>query len=121
MNSNNLFTRNLHGLAAGLALATVTMAVSSVALAGGDVEKGKQLSQTCAGCHGADGNSAVPTNPILAGQYESYLVRALSDYQSGARNNAIMSGFAAALSEQDIRDLAAYFAAQESVLSVPGS
>ncbi len=106
-------------LTQGLAVAAVTIGLSPVAFAGGDVEKGKELSATCAACHGADGNSSIPTNPKLAGQYESYLVRALSDYKSGARNNAIMAGFAAALSDQDIRDLAAYFSSQESVLSVP--
>lgn len=84
----------------------------------GDVAKGKELSATCAACHGADGNSTIPANPKLAGQYESYLIRALSDYRSGARNNAIMAGFATALSDQDIRDLAAYFASQKSELTI---
>ena len=90
-----------------------------VSIAGGDAAKGQELSVTCAACHGADGNSSIPTNPILAGQYESYLVQALNDYKSGARNNAIMAGFAAALSQQDIKDLAAYFSSQESALYVP--
>ncbi len=84
----------------------------------GDVAKGKELSATCAACHGADGNSTIPANPKLAGQYESYLVQALSDYRSGARKNAIMAGFAAALSDKDIKDLAAYFASQESELTI---
>lgn len=70
----------------------------------------------CAGCHGADGNSEISMNPKLAGQYESYLVRALSDYKSGARKNAIMAGFAQGLSDSEIRDLAAWFSAQESTL-----
>lgn len=111
----NLFCRFL---ARGVAISTIAVGLSSVAVAGGDAEKGKELSTTCAACHGADGNSTIPTNPKLAGQYESYLSRALTDYKSGARTNAIMSGFAAALSKQDIQDLAAYFASQESVLSV---
>lgn len=89
----------------------------AVAIAG-DVAKGKELSATCAACHGADGNSTIPTNPKLAGQYESYLIRALSEYRSGARNNAIMAGFATGLSDQDIRDLAAYFASQDSQLTI---
>jgi len=84
----------------------------------GDAAKGKELSATCAACHGADGNSTIPANPKIAGQYESYLIRALKDYRSGARNNAIMAGFAAALSDQDIKDLAAYFASQESDLGI---
>ena len=69
-----------------------------VAAVAGDIAKGKELSATCAACHGADGNSTIPTNPKLAGQYESYLIQALSDYKSGARTNAIMSGFATGLS-----------------------
>ena len=102
-----------------LVAASLLWAVPAVVWAGGDIAKGKELSTSCAACHGADGNSTIPTNPILAGQYESYLVKALQDYKSGARTNAIMAGFATALTDQDIRDLAAYFADQESNLSVP--
>jgi len=76
------------------------------------------LAAACAACHGADGNSTLAANPKLAGQYESYLVRALSDYRSGDRESAIMAGFASALSDQDIRTLAAWFASQESDLKV---
>lgn len=83
----------------------------------GDAERGKSLSATCAACHGADGNSTVETNPKLAGQYESYLVQALKSYRNGSRQNAIMSGFASALSDQDIEDLAAWFSSQPPVLS----
>lgn len=100
------------------AIAAFFSVFSTMVVAGGDESKGAELSATCAACHGADGNSTIPTNPILAGQYESYLVRALQDYRSGARQNAIMAGFAAALSDQEIRDLAAYFSNQESELSV---
>lgn len=100
--------------AAGVFLAGSLL--SGVALAGGDAEAGKAASATCAACHGADGNSAIPTNPKLAGQYESYLVHALKAYRSGDRQNAIMSGFAAGLSDQQIADLAAYFSSQESDL-----
>jgi len=70
----------------------------------------------CVGCHAADGNSEASINPKLAGQYESYLIRALSDYKSGARKNAIMAGFAQGLSDREIRDLAAWFSAQDSTL-----
>ena len=73
----------------------------------------------CAGCHGTDGNSANPQFPILAGQYPEYLIRALMDYKSGARNNPIMKGMAAGLSPDDMRDLAAYFSSQPSALSSP--
>jgi len=94
----------------------IALSATGFAYAGGDAEAGKAASAVCAACHGADGNSAIPTNPILAGQYESYLVHALKAYRSGARQNAIMAGFATALTDQQIADLAAYFSSQESAL-----
>ena len=94
------------------------LVAADVSIAGGDAANGEKLAATCAGCHGADGNSTIPANPKLAGQYESYLRRALTDYRSGARESAIMAGFATALSDQDIRDLAAWFSSQESSLQV---
>jgi cytochrome c553 len=103
---------------------TVVLLLGGVgpATAGGDAEAGFSKSTTCAACHGTKGQSDVaPTNPILAGQYESYLVNALQSYRSGARQNAIMNGFAATLSDQDIVDLAAYFSAQEGSLQTARS
>lgn len=94
------------------------LTLAGQAYAGGDAEAGKALSAPCAACHGVDGVSTIATNPIIAGQYESYLVQALTAYRSGARANAIMAGFAQPLSDQDIRDLAAYFSSQESPLSI---
>jgi len=93
-----------------------TFLFTGTAIAGGNAEAGKAASATCAECHGADGNSTVATNPKLAGQYESYIVQALKAYRSGERKNAIMSGFASALTDQQIADLAAYFSSQESSL-----
>jgi cytochrome c553 len=78
----------------------------------GNPEAGKQKAEACAACHGKDGNSTTPTFPRLASQHEDYLRKALQDYKSGARNNAIMNGMAAPLSDQDQKDLAAYFASQ---------
>lgn len=101
-----------------LALVAAVSILPASSMAGGDADAGRKLAETCAACHGADGNSTIPTNPILAGQYESYLVQALSDYRSGARENAIMAGFAAPLTDQDIRDLAAWFSSQEATLKV---
>lgn len=81
------------------------------ALANGDVEAGKAKSVTCQACHGADGAAKVdPQYPRLAGQYRDYLSRALHEYKSGKRENAIMAGFVATLSDEDMEDLAAYFA-----------
>jgi cytochrome c553 len=84
--------------------------------AAGDIDAGKAKSVPCAACHGADGNSPTTAFPILAGQYQDYLMRAMEDYQTGKRNNPIMTGFAAPLTEQDRADLAAYFSSQKSSL-----
>jgi cytochrome c553 len=81
----------------------------------GNPDAGKQKSAVCAACHGADGNSTVPDFPRLAGQQPDYLVKALNDYKSGARKNAIMGPQAANLSQQDMADLAAYFSSQSGL------
>jgi len=84
--------------------------------AAGDIDAGKAKSAPCAACHGADGNSPTTAFPILAGQYQDYLMRAMEDYQTGKRKNPIMTGFAAPLTDQDRADLAAYFSSQKSGL-----
>lgn len=85
--------------------------------AGGDVARGAEKAGTvCAACHGPDGNSQIPTNPILAGQYEDYIVQALKSYREGSRQSAIMAGFAGPLTDQEIADLAAYFSSQKGPL-----
>jgi cytochrome c553 len=88
---------------------------ANLATAGGDPEAGKAKAQVCAGCHGPEGVSPAPNFPILAGQYEDYLLRALQEYRSGARKDPIMGGQVAALSEGDMADLAAYFARQQGL------
>jgi cytochrome c553 len=72
--------------------------------------------QTCIACHGNDGVGIMPEYPNLAGQHEDYLANSLRSYKSGVRKNAIMSGMAAPLTEQDIRALAKYYAAQRPAL-----
>ena len=86
--------------------------------AAGNPDSGKaKAAQVCAACHGPDGNKpSAPDQPILAGQHYDYLVRALTDYKIGRRQNPIMKGFAGQLSKRDIEDLAAWFAAQKSSL-----
>ncbi|EKE83395.1 c-type cytochrome [Idiomarina xiamenensis] len=91
----------------------------------GDVEAGKEKSQVCAACHGPDGNAPSDQYPKIAGQHEGYLAKQLHDFKQAAetggeqgRNNPIMMGQVANLSEQDIADLAAYFASQQAK---PGS
>ncbi|MGH8749043.1 MAG: c-type cytochrome, partial [Burkholderiales bacterium] len=95
--------------------------LSQTALAGGNAEAGKaKAAQVCAACHGADGTKpTTPEYPVLAGQYNDYLVRALSDYKSGKRENPIMQGFASTLSAQDIEDVAAWFSSQPTTLYTP--
>ena len=94
------------------------LALAGAVDARGNAASGKtKASQVCAACHGPDGNKpSAPDQPVLAGQYYDYLVRALSDYKSGARKNGIMKGFAGQLSKQDIEDLAAWFSSQQSAL-----
>ncbi|MDW3095428.1 MAG: cytochrome c [Gammaproteobacteria bacterium] len=93
----------------------VQVVFAASAVAGGNVAAGKEKSQTCVACHGDAGMSAVATFPNIAGQYEDYLYVALTDYKSGERNNAIMSGIVAALNDQDMKDLAAYYASLEGL------
>ena len=75
----------------------------------GSYQAGKEKSQVCAACHGIDGISQIKMYPILAGQHE---------YRSGIRDNVVMKGFAAGLSDQDIEDLSHYFSMQQG-LKIP--
>lgn len=102
---------------------TVALAIAGFAQAahaGGDPAAGQIIAeQTCKTCHGADGDSTDPQYPRLKGQHADYIVKALSDYKSGARKNPIMSGFAAGLSKQDQANVAAWFAGQDGGLVTP--
>jgi cytochrome c553 len=71
-----------------------------------------KASQTCVACHGNDGVGILPEYPNLSGQHEDYIANSLRSYKSGVRKNAVMAGMAAALTEQDIRELAAYYSRQ---------
>lgn len=106
--NNSVFLRLLTGVA--------TFFVVSGALAQGDAAAGKDKAQVCVACHGETGNGPLDEYPRLDGQYADYLEQALMDYRSGARTNAIMAGFSANLSDEDIADLAAWFASQEDGL-----
>lgn len=85
----------------------------SMPLTEGDAEAGKGKAATCVACHGPDGNSPTPMYPKLAGQHPGYLVQQLKAYKSGERQNAVMQGMAAPLSEQGMMDIAAFYADQE--------
>ena len=78
----------------------------------GDVEAGKSKSAVCAACHGADGNSTNAAWPSLAGQHSSYIYKQLADFKSGLRQDATMTAMVATLSDQDMKDLGAYFESQ---------
>jgi cytochrome c553 len=97
--------------AAQIAIAAEQPAAAPVA----DPAKAQPIAAAvCAACHGADGNSPIPTNPNIAGQHSNYLYKQLTDYKSGRRKNPIMMGIAANLSDADIRNLAAYFSQQKA-------
>jgi len=112
----------INRIGSGIIVALMMAATSALAqpkAAKVDVAKGQQIaSQVCAGCHGADGNSASPANPKLAGQHPEYLAKQLRNFKAkeGAkeaeRANAVMAGFAAGLSDDDIRNVAAWYGSQ---------
>jgi cytochrome c553 len=79
-----------------------------------DLAKGQASFTACGACHGADGNSAITTNPKLAHQHPEYLVKQLQEFKSGKRANAVMSGMAATLSEDDMKNVAAWLSTREA-------
>lgn len=95
--------------------AALIFILPAIAWAKGNPAAGQQKSATCLACHGETGIPTDPNYPKLAGQHRDYLVKALSDYRSGKRTNAIMAGFATQLSNQDIEDLAAWFSSQQGL------
>ena len=81
----------------------------------GSAERGRELASACAACHGPDGNSPSAAFPIIAGQHEEYLYSSLKAYQARGRDNAIMSATIVGLSDQQLKDLAAWFAGQKGL------
>jgi cytochrome c553 len=79
-----------------------------------DLAKGQAIAQVCAACHTADGSRGSPANPILAGQHPEYLVKQLTEFKAGKRNNAIMKGFASTLSDDDMMNVAAFYASKSA-------
>jgi len=80
-----------------------------------DLAKGQAIStQVCAACHAIDGSRGAPTNPILAGQHPEYLKDQLVEFKAGLRDNPVMKAFASALSEDDMRNVAAFYAARDA-------
>jgi cytochrome c553 len=99
-----------------VATVSALLVAAGHSFAGGDVATGKQKSAACAACHGADGNSAAPDFPRIAGQQPDYILHSLSAYKSGSRKDPVMGAMAANLSKQDMEDLAAYFFSQTGLV-----
>jgi cytochrome c553 len=83
----------------------------------GQITRGKEKAVVCSACHGQNGLSAAPNWPSLAGQHEDYLVQVLWQYKNGERKDAVMAGQVLNLSDKDINDLAAYYAAQPGLFT----
>lgn len=103
----------MHRIATGILAAGLLMA--GHAHADGNAALGKTKSTPCAACHGPDGKGIAPNFPVIAGQHASYLVHSLEQYRSGERKNAVMGPQAVGLSDEDIADLAAYYASLEGL------
>ncbi len=92
-----------------------TPPVNAPAVAKLDLAKGQTIStQVCVACHASDGSRGSPANPILAGQHPEYLVKQLQEFKSGKRNNAVMKGFAGSLSDDDMKNVAAFYASKSA-------
>lgn len=103
--------------AALVALLSVSFA-HALPMPKGDAAAGQALSAQCAACHGADGNSAAPNFPKLAGQNAKYIYKQLHYFKSGVRNNPLMMPMAADKTDQQMADLAVYFSQQKSGVSL---
>lgn len=102
-------------LALIFAAALSVPAFAAAPAAKGDPKAAEAIAiQVCAGCHGADGNSAAPANPSLAGQGAEYLNKQLADFKSGERKSPVMGGIVASLSPADMNNLAAYFSGKQA-------
>jgi cytochrome c553 len=110
----NMFKKIL--LSAAVLVAAI--AVNSASLAAGNADAGKAKSAVCAACHGVEGISALSVNPNLAGQVPGYIAAQLKAFKSGERSNAIMAGQSAALSDEDMADLDAFYSSMKPNVKV---
>ncbi len=104
-----------HSIKRAVIVGILSAGFSTAAIAESGVSKPEQV-VVCASCHGENGVSASPIFPNLAGQHRDYIVRALTQYKSGERKNAIMGAQAKGLSTEDIKALALWFSSQKPVL-----
>jgi cytochrome c553 len=93
-------------------LSATAVFAAPAALGAGDPTEGKQKAESCGGCHGPDGNGAAPIFPKLAGQHASYLTKQLHDFKTEKRPEPTMTAMALALSDDDMADIGAFYAAQ---------
>ncbi|MGB1877501.1 MAG: c-type cytochrome, partial [Rhodospirillaceae bacterium] len=101
----------------GLTAAAFLLGATDAVLAKGNPERGKVLARDCFACHGPDGNSPSPVNPKIGGQHERYIFLALMQYLEGERKRSLMTGSVLGKTEQELEDIAAYYAAQPGYLS----
>jgi len=87
-------------------------------IAGGNAAEGQNKSATCQACHGETGMATQTIYPNLAGQHQDYLEKAMYDYRDGSRTNAVMSSFAANLTDDDIEDISAWYASQKGLTEI---
>lgn len=118
-----LTSLKLSSLFAALLLSTTAVqAAGPVEVFKPDLAKGKEIMQQCVACHGADGNASAPIYPKIAGQHAEYLYKQLQNFKPGKngekplRENGIMAGFAAALSDEDMKNVSAYLNTQKQTL-----
>lgn len=93
-----------------MTLAIATAAMMAAPAFAADIAAGKAKAAICAACHGAEGISAIPMYPNLAGQKEAYLAKQMKDFKSGARKDPVMAPMAMPLTDADIANLSAYYA-----------
>jgi cytochrome c553 len=96
---------------------TAVFFCAGITQAAGDAERGKRLARECFACHGAEGNSPSPINPKIGGQHERYLLLSLKQYRDGAREHSLMRGSVLGKTDQELEDIAAYYAAQPGYLT----
>ena len=97
---------------------TLLSFIPAIAFSAGNATEGKNKSAVCHACHGATGESVQPIYPNLGGQHQDYLVKTLQGFRDGSRQNAIMNGFAANLSDADIEDITAWYASQNGLTEI---
>jgi len=99
-------------------IAALFLIAPAIAVSAGNAAEGKNKSVVCHACHGETGQSLQPIYPNLGGQHQDYLSKTLYGFRDGSRQNAIMNGFAANLSDADIEDISAWYASQKGLVEI---